>query len=139
MFFSKADAAALGIMYFAVFDDPPLTPVRTNQPRLKRGRRSPLCSGSAHRKAGYRDKINSFFLRKKAIRPHTDLRTAIVWTLSVKIAIEYRFLLFDSREPAERPFRCSGIFSTTSSINKPNSLAKVFFGGRTIFDLLTTI
>ena len=110
MFFPKADAAALGIMYFTVFDDPSLTPVRANQPRLKRSRRSPLGSGSAHRKAGYRDKINSFFLRKKAIRPHTDLRTAIVWILSAKIAIEYRFLLFDNREPAEHPFRCSDIF-----------------------------
>ena len=51
----QADAAALGIMDFTVFNDPAFTPVWTHRGGLKRGRRRPLCRHFTKCKAGYRD------------------------------------------------------------------------------------
>src|SRR5699024_568973 len=53
--FSKGNAGAFGVRYFAVFDDPALGPVRADHTFLIGGGRGPLGSGLGNCKAGQSD------------------------------------------------------------------------------------
>ena len=90
--FSKGNAGAFGVGYFAVLNDPAFGPVRTDHTFLIGGGRGPLGGGFGNGKAGQGNVAYTFFIRIEAVPPHIDLYIFLIWICSLEIGVDHSLI-----------------------------------------------
>ena len=97
--FAESDPHAFRVADRVVFDDPPLAPVRADQPELLDRRGRPVGGGVHHGEATHGDVIASGFARIKNRLPHIDLGVACVRIEILELGVNRRVLVVHLAEP----------------------------------------